>query len=121
MKRCAGLAGVLFLTVASICNAENGEVAVNNGSELLKICIAAVQLQDGVPNADRFDAGHCVGFLEGVVLADDAKSITCIPGDVSFGQLARVVRRYLVEHPEKLHLHRFPLTKRILADTFPCN
>lgn len=44
----------------------------------------------------------------------------CIPDEASLAQLARVVVKWVRDHPEALHLHHFFLTIEAFKDAFPC-
>jgi len=52
--------------------------------------------------------------------ADDDFANTCIPDEASIGQLARVVVKWLREHPEKLHELKSFLVMEALKNAFPC-
>ena len=45
---------------------------------------------------------------------------TCIPDEASIGQLARVLVKWLREHPERLHELKSFLVIEALRDNFPC-
>jgi len=44
----------------------------------------------------------------------------CIPDGVSPAQLARIVVKWLQEHPERLHEQKSVLTLKAFTDAFPC-
>jgi hypothetical protein len=65
-----------------------------------------------------------------VTLAGDEKSKqtvfellrgACIPDGVSVAQLARVVTKFLCDHPEKLHQPSGPLAEVAFMQAFPCS
>jgi hypothetical protein len=73
---------------------------------------------------NRFE---CFGYIEGVV--DDYESSTavsnltpimCMPADMRLGQAKIVVRRYLENHPELLHLPACSVIRAALKEAFPC-
>ncbi|MGF6637257.1 Rap1a/Tai family immunity protein [Paraburkholderia sp. MM6662-R1] len=100
------------------------------GEELLRACNAVVKQLDGaeLSQEDMASGLWCTGYLSGFV---DAVALTppvvlgqravCLPTDgVSGGQLARIVTKWLREHPE--HLHESGRTETLLALSwaFPC-
>lgn len=52
--------------------------------------------------------------------ADEGYVKTCLPDDAPIAQYARVVVRWLREHPEKLHEPKSMLVMEALEDAFPC-
>jgi len=51
----------------------------------------------------------------------DSLNVACVPDDkVPILQLARVVTKWLREHPERLHELKGTLTVAALRDAFPC-
>jgi hypothetical protein len=50
----------------------------------------------------------------------DALKGPCIPDDATLLKLARVLVKWLREHPERLHELRSTLTTAALMDAFPC-
>jgi hypothetical protein len=73
-----------------------------------------------------FLQGECVGITEGLaVLAPDLGpgfviSRSCMPDDVTLGQMATVVVRWLDQHPERWHEDFKALTLLALHDAWPC-
>ncbi len=52
--------------------------------------------------------------------ADENYASTCIPDEASVAQLARVVVKWLREHPEKLHELKSFVVIEALKSAFPC-
>lgn len=52
--------------------------------------------------------------------ADENFANTCIPGTAPMAQLARIVVKWLREHPERLHESKSVLVMDALRDAFPC-
>ncbi len=62
-----------------------------------------------------------LGYVTGLSTALDFSSLICIPANgVSNGQRARIVRKFLNDHPERLHEFQFFLAREALIDAFPC-
>jgi len=89
-----------------------------NGNDLLNHC------DSNDPSADY---NFCLGFVGGIssfypveinITWDGYKY--CTPKDSTFGQYALVVKKYLLDHPEKLHLAASSLVQTALYEAFPC-
>ena len=73
----------------------------SSGNKLLEIC----EKED-----DGFNFAYCLGYTQGVtdglVLGPsvrDVEAFFCLPGSATAGQGMRVIKKYLSEHPDKLH------------------
>jgi hypothetical protein len=132
MKR-ALLGAVLVLSFAAHAKAQY------SGNELLRDCSVA---NSEVTSPDKIAyASHCLGYLRGVAdamefdigfrssePASDPPSgsvggrsyFPCIPDGASPDQLARVMVKYLNEHPEKLHQGAIALVLPAFKKAFPC-
>ena len=62
-----------------------------------------------------FALGISVSFI-----AAPAKA-ALFTGNVTQGQVERIVKKYLQEHPKDLHEGRWALTVKALVDAFPCS
>lgn len=104
--------------------------AFADGNELLKQCGTVVAFLDGA-KVDISKDGlvqFCFGFMQGItqtnlvyqkVLNDSAHF--CLPdGGVTNGQAARIVVKYLRDHPEDLHRNEFVLAFWAFKEAFPC-
>jgi len=75
---------------------------------------------------EPFLQGECVGIIEGLaVMASDLAPVflvssSCMPDDVSLGQMTTVVVRWLDQHPERWHEDFRALTLLALHDAWPC-
>jgi hypothetical protein len=74
-------------------------------------------------------AGICQGFVEGAIdtynigaVGQSIKNppLLCIPETVNLDQAIRVVRKYLEDHPEKLHLPAAKLVIEAIKTAWPC-
>jgi hypothetical protein len=75
-----------------------------------------------------FKFGVCNGYLMGVsghhklIMGIDAVKVTmCLPEKVTATQLVAVSKKWLKEHPEKLHQHFSVSYLSIMKEAFPCN
>ncbi len=97
---------------------------LNSGNHLLTTCNAFVKEP---PVADSFDVGYCVGFISALVslqsyyVAVGASPLFCLPDGYNNGQGARVLVKYLVDHPESLHKRDINLAVHAFQVAFPCD
>lgn len=105
-----------------------GSVMALDGNGLLNSCQTTIKYSEGDKNISPFDAGQCTGMVDGVegaifVLNDSVSSNmkTCYPtaGTTNI-QKARIVVKYLQEHPDQLHLPASMLTVIAYMGAFPC-
>ncbi|WP_027921738.1 Rap1a/Tai family immunity protein [Pseudomonas sp. URMO17WK12:I12] len=101
--------------------------STNDGNLLLGQCQQYIKSADPESNYNRADAGMCIGYLQGVqntfdFLNDEIKSGTrlCIPENVTNGQMARIVVRFLEDNPRLLNGGRTGLVWLAIKDAFPC-
>jgi hypothetical protein len=106
----AALAGLLMLISA-----------VNVHAQPM-IFFRGMQLKDRLAqvtsgSAAQYNMG--LGYVLGVhdVLANNS---VCSPPHTTTGQVADIVYKYLVDHPEKLHEHARDLVRNALSSAFPC-
>jgi hypothetical protein len=94
---------------------------VTSGNFLLVSCQLVVKKTDdktvSQDNFESFRDGYCRGIIEGV--ADTSPNVCPIKGS-TYGQDARIVVKYLQDHPEELHLANTALVEKALAKVFPC-
>ncbi|MFZ0774044.1 MAG: Rap1a/Tai family immunity protein [Candidatus Sulfotelmatobacter sp.] len=130
MKRWLLAAFILFLASAAPASAES------TGNDILEKCQIAVRLFDngGGPSGEHFDGGWCFGWVAGALQLTKlhnewASTVKDKPGLLQFClpdpgipaiQAARVVVKYLKEHPEQLHQDGMGLTVAALRESFPC-
>jgi hypothetical protein len=106
---------------------------MTDGNTLLKACNAAVQYDDtGKTSGTAADVGYCYGFVEGVrnVLAiwrisanshHESGPHVCMPNEgIENGQAARIIVKYLKDHPEELHEFASLLAMEAFQNAFPC-
>jgi hypothetical protein len=97
----------------------------DSGNNLLEKC------QNYDSNWNSYDGGFCMGFLFGAVNQAQSRfnpaegrkmgpPLICMPSEVSFEQMRRIVVRWLNEHPEALHKSGTYLVIDALQETYPC-
>jgi hypothetical protein len=101
----------------------------STGNELLSACKTMIRLIDNGYKSDSandaYDAGVCLGFTSGVrstiFMVELPESIrSCTPTKATMSQLARVVVKFLEEHPAQLDGEQTLLTMLALKEAFPC-
>ncbi|VVO61082.1 hypothetical protein PS862_00821 [Pseudomonas fluorescens] len=106
----------------------SGSAMALDGNGLLSSCQTTIKYSEGDKNVSAFDVGQCTGMVDGVegailVLNDSVTSNmkTCYPvaGTTNI-QKARIVVKYLQEHPDQLHLPASMLTVIAYMGAFPC-
>ena len=117
---------VAVLSLPSRCFAATKD----DGNQLLKSCEAALTVADGVVQTleGSLMAGFCLGFVQGMSQMNDfyvsntqkGRILFCTPDGVTSGQAARLVVKYLRDHPELLHEDEFVLAVWALNVAFPC-
>lgn len=119
-------AAIFFMTVFSLTIA-----SAITSDELLKNCQEAVD--DNVHS--YLKAGLCYGYIDGfqgmhynmayiLSYPDTSKGekflLFCIPEDVTRQQLAKIIVKYLNDHPEELHYSAHTTLYVIFKKYFPC-
>jgi hypothetical protein len=98
-------AAMISLITFSHANAEGREL---NGYELKELC--------EIPK----ERGSCVGYVNGVVDSMIYENIFCISSSSAHDRFTLIVKNYLSEHPDKLHIHAGILVLDALKEAFPC-
>ena len=106
----------------------SGSAVALDGNGLLSACQTTIRYSEGAKDVSPVDVGQCTGIVEGVegaviILNDSVKPgmKTCYPANGTTNiQKARIVVKYMLEHPEQLHLPAAALTLIAYAGAFPC-
>ena len=78
-----------------------------------------------------YNGGFCVGFIAGTVVQAQNRfnpatgtkmgpSLICMPKDVTYEQMRKILMRYLDNHPEELNKSGVWLLLKSLQDAYPC-
>ena len=104
--------------------------SAKDGYELLQRCEdALIDDKQGLFSMDSsrvFLAGYCLGVMQGITRSNVIyqklkQSLFCLPNErITNGQAARVVVKYLREHPEELHEDDTILAVIAFMEAFPC-
>ena len=112
-------------------------VAYTTGSELLNACLVLERYRSqgagSIENDEWVALTSCASYVGGVkaglVLGESIAlaraglpdaHVACIPNDSNYEQFARVVLKYLKEHPERLHKPASHLIVFALNEAYPC-
>lgn len=109
----------------------------NDGNALLHNCSLLVQMVDTgnvTSTLDNLNAGTCMGLVRGIMdtmslwqsldhggPVDNSAVHGCIPDSIKTIQGARIVVKYLNDHPERLQVADTRLVLMAMADAFPCS
>ena len=69
---------------------------------------------------EHIEGGKALGYVLGVADSASWESVACAPANVTAGQLADVVLKYLQDHPEERHKAAVGLVATALINAFPC-
>jgi hypothetical protein len=106
MKRLICISVAVFLLAAS------PAMAAMTGNEL------KLAADDGEKHPNSYPDGVFDGYIFGIVEGTATK--LCIPGGVPTGQAMVVVRKYLKDHLEELHLSAATLVIEAIHTAWPC-
>lgn len=109
----------------------------SDGNALLHNCSLVTKMADGDPVTsvvDNLNAGVCMGLVRGIMdtmtlwqsldhggPVDNTAIHGCIPDSIKTIQGARIVVKYLNDHPEKLQVPDTRLVLMAMVDAFPCS
>ena len=110
--------------------------SASDGDALLHNCSLVVKMADTdnvTSTLDNLDAGTCMGLVRGIMdtmalwqsldhggPVDNSAVHGCIPDSIKTIQGARIVVKYLNEHPERLQAPDTRLVLMAMVDAFPC-
>lgn len=103
--------------------------AQTNGTQILHDCTSLTT--PGVhTELESMNSGYCLGMVRGIMETlmvwevTDATHVEanhgCIPYEVTTSKAVAVVKKYLNDHPEKLHMGDTVLIRVALVEGFPC-
>ena len=120
------LSVVLFLSVAISVTAQTP----HDGNHLLKECRQMIRGLEGESqnSFQRMESATCLGYIAGfldahewVISVRQVQPFYCLPENgIEEGQAARIIVKWMTDHPNKLHLYDAEIMLRTLGDAFPC-
>jgi len=112
---------------------ENRNIYIgDSGKEFLEVCktLSSNYNPDTVVN-DAVCLGWVEGFVEGVYSSEEyqrklspsseQKKMMCPQTDLSYLQCLRIIKEYIEEHPESVHMKSRHLAYQALSKAFPCH
>lgn len=116
---------VLSLFALPARSQHNASGNTRTGNSLIEACQLAVSAQDN-PTVDRdpldnLKMGYCYGISNGVAGTLTLSREACVPDSVTIGQEARVIEKFLQDHPAKLNQPDVTLAIEAMEKAFPCN
>jgi len=115
------LLAALFVLLVSA-SAHGQRVSTTTGNDLLESCESG-----GHSEQAFFNQAFCLGYITGVTDIDGVdgsafpeRRRSCVPENVTNGQVKDVVVKYLKEHPEERHIQASILIVKAVAQAFPC-
>jgi hypothetical protein len=106
--------GATILLSTFMCSNVTAEMEDVSGALLKKLCTSFVDRPASTPD------GMCIGYVVGVMSIVKYTDYFCLPDKSTHSQATLVVKKYLSEHPEKLHLDADGLVLDALIEAFPC-
>lgn len=102
----------------------------DDGNSLLADCNSAIRALDNRVTPSRAEAlgiGRCFGLIQGIKdlntlyrVKDEGSAFFCPPDEVTLGQAARIIIKYMRDNPNKLHMPDSILIIAALEDAYPC-
>ena len=118
----------LLFSSVSVARADTFAEAQLHGLELKSACNHlgedAINL---VPDGQPFNAGLCLGYIIGYLDSfafnqfETPKQIICLPIGITNPQIISVLKKWLNDHPERLHKFVYEDIRDALSDAFPCS
>jgi hypothetical protein len=108
--RVIGVIAAGFLSFTSSASAQTGADDLNKGLGLRNLC----------GNADLSTASFCRGYIYGVVQGLSLHQHICVPAMYA-SQIVLIVRKYLEDHPERLHLDSEVLVEEAMRSNYHCS
>jgi hypothetical protein len=106
---------LLFLSVVAAAEDKDHPRAWTSATDLMAQCSQVL---------DQFSTGACVGYVVAAAEIADSGRLkgyrSCIPKDVTKGQLQDVVTKYLAKHPEQLEYIGYQVAVVALVEAYPC-
>jgi hypothetical protein len=136
---------ILFALVLLVClltpkaYSQQSASYAKDGNDLLARCQVLIDLADHkrTPSSDparviaeASNLSWCAGFMQGITNTNllyesylkSTNPLFCLPASgITNGQAARVVVKYLQDHPENLHREPMTVAAAALMNAFPCN
>lgn len=117
----------ILLAIGLVLGMSSVEAQLQDGNNLLDMFQECDRYDSGDDEANpmvcSFITGYVIGTIHGWERAAGVHkfpSQICVPANASFGQMTAVVRKYMDNTPEKLHLPASGIVLLALREAFPC-
>lgn len=124
------IACLFCLALAAVCSGYAQDSVT--GTTLQERCRTINQDHESLTQRQQNDLISCLGYIRGTLdtietwrnieprTADVMVRNTCVPNEVSAGQAAKIIIKYLDAHPENLHFDGPVIITLIMRETYPC-
>lgn len=122
MRARRDLAWLLVGSTAIAAGASHSETGVRSGNDLIRDCKAAITLADSPKLGEDYSRPmYCLGFTSGMSDGLRFGRLACMKGEESHEQIARVVVKFLEDHPERLAEPESLLALEAITGAWPCS
>ena len=109
---------ILLLALMMFAECSYAKTGFKGGNELAEWMVE-YEKSDNDNSKDPFMVALYDGYVTGV--ADTLYDISwCSPGNITIGQVLKIVSKYLNNNPENLHFSAYSLVEQALKEAFPC-
>ena len=126
MKRLSVLLLCTFAFTVAL-RAQNPSDLLGTGNDFLRQCNEPKSSRGSNFTVAAAQYARCMGYIQGFLEGHMALAVVsgvsptyCCPQNVDFGQVRRIVVKFLNENPDKTHLFISALVEKALIDAFPC-
>jgi len=115
--------GIKIIIIATVLlgTTVGSNVYATTGNELYERCANYAVMSGNAPcDQSTVDTAMCGWYVEGVLDATIGTLYRCPSDGVTYDKIVLVVKKYLSEHPERLHLPGDKLVIEALKEAFPC-
>jgi hypothetical protein len=114
----------IFILLLSVVSASpvyaEADSDTSSGSYFLRACSYFLGDKSSDTYVQTFDSGECSGAVQMLRYTSRRNAGVCYPQQATSGQIARVIVKYLNDHPEKLHEDYRVLSVEALQKAWPC-
>ena len=115
---------LILVLLISFSGAAHSKEDLVSGLDLSMSCSEVMDWVDGKDNVNAQETQRCyayiLGFAESTYMHNSRDNTICIDSGVLVLQLVEIVKNYLDEHTEQLHLNKSGFVWAALEDKFPC-
>lgn len=127
MKKLFCVLSTVFILAYSAVGSAN---SASDGNALLKACsdfVISASVNTPIDPASYMGIGYCLGMVQGLTSLNnvyqnmEGRDLFCLPKKgIQNGQGARIITKYMEDHPELLHREGTTLSILAFKEAFPC-